>query len=263
MNCQEERSSIHGMPGFPGFPGIPGMKGDAGLKGDKGDQGPTGPAGSTCPDGSTGPAGPTGPPGDQGPTGPTGPPGTPAINVGGVTYTRWGSTSCPSTLVYSGRAGGSFWNHHGGGSNYLCMPDDPEYGLEYRAGVQGHSPVDGAEYQHPLVSGHHDRNVPCAVCYVQNRTTSIMIPAKMNCTSGWTREYYGYLMSAYSPNIPYRGNYHYRTQFICMDSNMAAIPESLANTDGALFHHAEATCNGLSCESYNTEKELNCVVCTK
>ena len=78
MNCQEERSSIHGMPGFPGFPGTPGMIGEAGPKGDKGDQGPT------CP------AGPTGPPGDQGPTGPTGPAGpqgTPAINVGGVIYT--------------------------------------------------------------------------------------------------------------------------------------------------------------------------------
>ena len=149
MNCH----SIHGMPGFPGFPGIPGMKGDAGLKGDKGDQGPTGPA----------------------------------INVGGVTYTRWGSTSCPSTLVYSGRAGGNHCNKQGGGSNYLCMPNDPEYRLAYRTGVQGNSPVEGAEYERPLVSGHHNRNVPCAVCYVQNRTTSIMIPAKMNCPSGWIR----------------------------------------------------------------------------
>ena len=225
------------------------MKGDAGLKGDKGDKGPTSPAG------------PTGPPGDQGPRGPfglagrPGGPGPPAINVGGVTYTRWGSTSCPSTLVYSGRAGGNYYNKQGGGSNYLCMPDDPEYGLAYRAGVQGHSPVEGAEYEAPLVTGRHDRNVPCAVCYVQNRTTSIMIPAKMNCTSGWTREYYGYLMSAHFS--------HHRTQFICMDSNMEAIPGLLTSTNGALFYHAEATCKGLSCGPYNTEKELNCVVCTK
>ena len=209
------------MPGFPGFPGTPGMKGCAGLKGDKGDQGPTGPA----------------------------------INVGGVTYTRWGSTSCPSTLVYSGRAGGTHFNKRGGGSNYLCMPDDPEYGLAYLAGVQGLSPVEGAEYKAPVVTDRYNRNVPCAVCYVQNRTTSIMIPAKMNCTSGWTREYYGYLMSAH--------NIDHRTQFICLDSNMEAIPGLLNSTNGALFYHAEATCNGLSCGPYNTEKELNCVVCTK
>ena len=44
---------------------------------------------------------------------------------------------------------------------------------------------------------------------------------------------------------------------------MEAIPGIPANTDGALFYHAEATCNGLSCGPYNTEKELNCVVCTK
>ena len=240
MNCH----SIHGMPGFPGFPGIPGMKGDAGLKGDKGE-------GSTFPDipGMKGDAGLKGDKGDQGTTGP-------AINVGGVTYTRWGSTSCPSTLVYSGRAGGTHFIKQGGGSNYLCMPDDPEYGLAYRAGVQGHSPVHGAEYEGPVVTDRHERNVPCAVCYVQNRTTSIMIPAKMNCTSGWTREYYGYLMSAYVDT-------HYRTQFICMDRNMEAIPGLSANTNGALFYHAEATCNGLSCGPYNTEKELNCVVCTK
>ena len=108
MNCQEERSRIHGMPGFPGFPGTPGMKGEAGPKGDKGNQGPTGPAGSTCP------AGPTGPPGDEGPTcptGPAGPQGTPAINVGGVTYTRWGPHPVPalwSTLAELGEITGIF-----------------------------------------------------------------------------------------------------------------------------------------------------------
>ena len=160
--------------------------------------------------------------------------------------------------MYSGRAGGTSYNKRGGASNYLCMPNDPEYGLAYRAGVQDSSPVDGAEYEYPVVTGRHNHNVPCAVCYVQNRTTSIMIPAKMNCPSGWTREYYGYLMSTHI----FASN-HYRTQFICMDRNMEALPGLQANTDGALFYHAEATCNGLSCGPYNTEKELNCVVCTK
>ena len=82
-----------------------------------------------------------------------------------------------------------------------------------------------------------------------------MIPARMNCYGNWTREYYGYLMAEYK--------LHRRTQFICMDHSMEAIPGMTGNTDGALFHHAEATCNGLSCTKYSTEKELNCVVCTK
>ena len=59
-------------------------------------------------------------------------------------------SSCPSvsgtTLVYAGRAGGTWWQHKGGAANYLCMPDDPDY-LRYTSGVQGHSYVYGAEYQ--------------------------------------------------------------------------------------------------------------------
>ena len=155
--------------------------------------------------------------------------------------------------MYSGKAGGTHYNKRGGASNYLCMPDDPDYGLAFRAGVQGLSPVGGAEYEQPLVSGHHNHNVPCAVCYVHNQTTFIMIPEKMNCPSGWTREYNGYLMSA-------RVVTHYRTQFICMDSNMEAIPGLLANTNGAVFYHAEATCNGLSCATLKKNSTVWCAL---
>ncbi len=276
------------MPGFPGFPGTPGTKGDMGPKGDKGEtgiagppgpqgisglQGPVGLPGANGNSGPPGPRGPSGPPGQRGSPGTNGqygspgspgpsgndsrvgPPGPSGENAGGVTYTRWGSTSCPGEKIYSGRVGGTAYQHQGGGSNYLCMPDDPEYGLAYRAGVQNHSPVDGAEYQLPLASNKHDRNVPCAVCYVSNRTASVMIPARMNCYGNWTREYYGYLMAEYTG--------HRRTEFVCMDHSMETLPGMTANTNGVLFHHAEATCNGLSCSKYNTEKELNCVVCTK
>ncbi len=237
------------MPGFPGFPGTPGTKGDMGPKGDKGETGLAGPPG---PIGISGLQGPVGPPGAN----ISGPPGPSGENAGGVTYTRWGSTSCPGEKIYSGRVGGSAYQHQGGGSNYLCMPDDPEYGLAYKAGVQNYNPVDGAEYQLPVASSKHDRNVPCAVCYVSNRTASIMIPARMNCYGNWTREYYGYLMAEAIVD-------HSRTQFVCVDYSMEIIPGMSANTDGVLFHHAEATCNGLSCSKYSRVKELNCVVCTK
>ncbi len=57
--------------------------------------------------------------------------------------------------------------------------------------------------------------------------------------------------------------HHRRTQFICMDHSIETIPEMTANVNGVLFYHAEATCRGLACSKYSTEKELNCVVCTK
>ena len=50
-------------------------------------------------------------------------------NRGTTVYVRWGHDECPSTaqLVYSGRAGGSFYNQTGGGSNPQCLPLDPNF----------------------------------------------------------------------------------------------------------------------------------------
>ena len=85
-----------------------------------------------------------------------------------------------------------------------------------------------------------------------------MIPARTSCPTGWTREYYGYLMSQPSlwPN-------HGRTTFECVDKDQDSLSGSHANTDGVVFYHVEANCNGLPCPPYNNYKELNCVVCTK
>ena len=69
--------------------------------------------------------------GDPGIIGPPGPQGPPGPLSGGLVYTRWGRTTCPSTsgtqLVYEGRAAGSKWNAKGGGTDILCMPNNPEY----------------------------------------------------------------------------------------------------------------------------------------
>ena len=128
-------------------------------------------------DGVPGPRGPLGQRGDQGVAGPPGP------RNGGVVYTRWGKSTCPSvsgtTLVYAGRAGGMKFSQKGGAANYLCMPNDPDY-LSYTPGVQGESYVYGAEYEigrGPLQAV-HNHNVPCAVCYASTRVAVTMIPAK-------------------------------------------------------------------------------------
>ena len=48
---------------------------------------------------------------------------------GGTVYVRWGHDQCPSTaqLVYSGRAGGPYYSHTGGGSNPQCLLLDPNF----------------------------------------------------------------------------------------------------------------------------------------
>ena len=187
--------------------------------------------------------------------------------AGGTVYTRWGSSSCPNIsgteLVYSGRAGGSFFTDTGGGANYLCLPDDPEYTLPSKPGIQREgSIIYGAEYQYPVTRPRtYYYNVPCAVCMATTRETVLMIPAKTSCPSSWTREYEGYLMSAAKYAAQQNNS---RTMFECVDKDQEILSDSQENTNGALFWHVEADCTtGLRCPPYNEEKEINCVVCTK
>ena len=235
----QSRDGRDGLPGAPGVVGRDGRDGKDGERGEPGIQGPPGPPG-------------------QGPPGPPGP-----RSQGGAVYTRWGRTTCPSTpgtrLLYKGRVGGSWYTHGGGASNHLCMPDNPDY-LDYTPGIQDWSPVHGAEYQvgGPYANSRlrhlHNQNVPCAICQTTTRVTALMIPAKTQCPQSWTREYIGYLMAEYK-------NSH-RSEYVCIDKDAEPVPGGAADTNGALLHFVEGTCNGLSCPPYDPQKELTCVVCT-
>ncbi len=134
--------------------------------------------------------------------------------------------------MYAGRTGVSYQSHAGGG-NYLCMPNDPEYRLRYCSGVQGNSYVYGTEYEYLVRSNQNDQyNAPCAVCYVPTKHTVLMIPAKISCPSGWTREYYGYLMAERTS--------HRRSTYACVDNMLERIPNSRGHVDGGHFYHVEA-----------------------
>ena len=120
-----------------------------------------------------------------------------------MVFTRWGHTTCPITndteLLYKGKAAGSSHDHSGGGANYICLPDEPEF-LSYIPGTsQWQSYIHGTEYEAYDNSGPlkqlHNHNVPCAVCYVSTRVSYLMLPAKITCPEAWTTEYQGYLMA--------------------------------------------------------------------
>ena len=225
------------LRGRDGRDGLPGRDGEDGKPGEQGEQGPPGPQG------------------DQGLPGP---------RSAGVTYIRWGKSSCPDTndtqLVYAGRAGGSEHNSQGGGAEKLCLPLDPDYISDSRSSSATLvSTLYGAEYQ--TLNGPHnnlnDHNVPCAVCYASTRDAMIMVPAKTVCPSSWTKEYYGYLMTEREHSR------HHRSSFDCVDVNPDTVPGGHANTNGALFYHVTATCNGLQCPPYVLNKVVTCAVCTK
>ena len=155
--------------------------------------------------------------------------------------------------------GGSWHDHTGGGSNYLCLVLDPIFHKTV-SGKQGNSYIYGTEYKVDYASMFPRRIVhqdaPCAVCNTESRGSHVMIPGRNICPSGWTLEYKGYLMSAHR----YQKG---RTQFICVDASAEGTTGSHSEDNGAFLYFVESHCGSLPCPPYASGKELTCAVCTK
>lgn len=261
---RDGREGLMGPPGPPGKPGVPGIAGKPGAPGPKGEAGQSGNGTYKPVSGPPGPKGEQGPggrPGRQGPQGPKGDRGRDGAGITGVKYVRWGKTKCPSgaQLVYEGIIGSSYYGHHGGGGEYICLPKVPKYD-KYKDGYQSGSYIYGTEYEvkgfNPFKSNLHDHEAPCAVCYVSSRATQLMIPARNECPSAWTEEYHGYLMSENAGHKQSRN-------FICVDRDAEFVHGSRANLNGALLYIVEGQCGSLPCLPYVAGRELTCAVCTK
>lgn len=239
-----------------------------------------------CPPGPTGPPGPPGAAGAPGFPGPSGRDGRDALYFNtqakegqnqetfkppsptshfntikaGALFVRWGRRDCPSTsdIVYQGISGGSAYLQQGGGSNYLCLPDEPIY---YQPDTisDKRGQIFAGEYETLNFGPYaniHQRDVPCVVCMARQRPSLLMIPARNICpNSTWTLEYSGHLMSA--------NRNHYRTEFVCLDLNAVPVAGAVGNDNGALFYPVEGKCiGGLPCGPYVDGYELTCAVCT-
>ena len=151
------------------------------------------------------------------------------------------------------------YNVQGGSADKICLPDDPDYNIPGSIDLSSSpykSVAHGTEYETHYPARHlDDHNVPCAVCYVPSRATTIMVPAKSTCLSTWTREYYGYLATEYDI-------YHW-SSYSCIDSNPEVVPGTGSNTNPSLFYPTVTDCNGLSCPPYVNNHVPSCVACTK
>ena len=102
--CHYQTPYIQILQGCDSNDGLPGCPG------------PAGPPGRECPNGKKG---------DRGELGPFG------ARNGGMVFTRWGCTTCPTTndteILCKGKAAGSDHLEHGGGANYICLPDESEF----------------------------------------------------------------------------------------------------------------------------------------
>ena len=163
-------------------------------------------------------------------------------------------------MLFRSRVGGNWHTHTGGGSNHICLPEHPLYANYDDKWQPSASAVYGAEYAvsgfNPFKKPLNNHEVPCAVCYVSSRGTYVMIPARNVCPSGWTREYWGYLMTeGYSSKA--------NRNFVCVDEDAENVPFSHAKKGGAKLAPVQGQCYILPCGPYVGGRELTCAVCSK
>ena len=185
--------------------------------------------------------------------------------------------------MFTGYAAGPHWNKAGDGSNFLCLPENPQWNtyLEgnhpheatgFIAGVQyglwNDSVYKNNVFDYSNTGGVDllEQAAPCALCYVAGRSTTVMIPARTDCPTGWTSEYRGYLMSES------HGSTHgdrKRSSYLCWDEvpEIAAggeiAAEGSGNKDQSVVYPVEVQCGTLPCSQYITGRELVCMVCSK
>lgn len=180
-----------------------------------------------------------------------------------TTFTQWGRNDCPATssLVYAGYAAGAHYTHGGSGSNTVCLTKTPDwtgatvndanhdlgliYGVEWEVNTNNVTQLTSA----------HDYDAECAVCIVSGASVTLMIPGATVCPSsqGWTRQYWGYLMSNHYTQV--------KSEFICCANN-PMLTGSNANSNGSLWYSVEAEIGSLRAP-YIQNREVTCVVCTK
>ena len=177
-------------------------------------------------------------------------------------------------ILFIGYAAGGLYNKGGSGSNFLCLPEDPQW-KTYLNGHQSHTAsIAGVEYELFNSPHRYQNNVfsevnngdnpllnnpaPCAFCYVQGRSTVAMIPARTQCPDGWTMEYAGYLVADYTGST----SSHQRSNYMCWDEAPEVAVGGI-NHDQAVIYPVEVQCGSLPCSLYITGRELTCVVCSK
>lgn len=282
-----------GAPGPPGVNGLPGHRGETGFKGEKGEPGKQGDRGLGGLKGNRGAAGIPGENGEPGIPGRAGNKGSKgeageatcyvkergrrvekscveaatyeelgrdvARNDGvGLTYTRWGRTTCPvggATIVYSGQAAGTGQGKdRTGGSPFICVPNQPWYFGQ----VDPSTPLANVS-QANLNALKQDQTrstlhgtyfyLSCVLCLVRRRSVQIMLPARKECYRGWHREYDGYLAV--------QSNRKDHKDVICIDRESRGLLQEATYVRG-LF----ASCQTFSCPPYVETERLPCVVCT-
>ena len=155
----------------------------------------------------------------------------------------------------AGIIGGTHHRSTGGAANHLCLTSHPVLDGHRHPSGNGYAYVYGSEYG--ICPEPECNTTPaCALCRV-SRSASVMIPGTNVCSSGWTKEYSGYIMANYHG---YTGS----SEFICVDSTHDHYSDTTQSADSEnIIYYTHVKCGALPCPPYIDEKIVTCVVCTK
>ena len=178
--------------------------------------------------------------------------------VENVVYTRWGARDCPegTTKLYEGFMAGKSHGSWGGGYNYLCMHNKPQYPNGFSNGNQNGNLLYGTEYESTgVLVKNVNGDAACAVC--EHSTASIVYTqwGRRNCSNGHRTEYEGLIMSTYYTQ--------YKSENICIDIVRDSHAASNSGNNGQGQLYVSEIEGGASDEKmYPHDRELACAVCS-
>jgi hypothetical protein len=174
-------------------------------------------------------------------------------------------------MIYvTGYMAGSVYNLSGGGANFLCLHENPQWGY-HKEGLQKYGSriygtesenYDHADYINPFSTTNNggrsvvNNPLPCAACYVPQKSTWMMIPARRECPDGWTLQYKGYVHSQAS------GKGYQMNEYICVDE-APEVAVGATDQNQAVIYAVEVHCGSLPCSVFMSGWELTCVVCAR
>ncbi|KAL4236735.1 hypothetical protein ACF0H5_005119 [Mactra antiquata] len=158
-----------------------------------------------------------------------------------------------------GFTAGKKHNEKGGGSDTICLPEDPSWsnfttGTDGGRGYVYGTEIDIREPSGVFESRVNQQDIPCVACHIKTSSV-IMIPGRSHCYTGWHLEYSGYLMTAFH-------DHHGPHNHVCVDHHPEALHRGEANDNQHILYVAVSKCGSLPCPPYDENKELACVVCS-
>ncbi|KAG8176255.1 hypothetical protein JTE90_021352 [Oedothorax gibbosus] len=128
----------------------------------------------------------------------------------GATYVYWGRNNCTedAEIMSTGFAMSTGPPHSGGGANFLCLPEKPQYGNPVTNEKEA-AFLQNLNYQFP---GGDSSKLSCATCRLASRgSVSTFIGRGSECPGDWDYVYDGLLASGSKSS--------FSTQFVCLDRN--------------------------------------------